>query len=434
MKKSIFSKTLRIAGVGAALFLPVMAWADSAPLAGDAYISPGNGLNFGSLPGMDVGGTQGSQALLMFDLSQVAVPTGGSVAWARLRFYVDNLPTPGQIDVSAASTSWSEASVSGTSGVGIGSSIATGIPVSALGFYTVDVTAQVQAWLTGTTNTGFIITSNAGNPAFLTLDSKESPATSHQATLELVLTGPAGTPGGNGSTGVTGPAGPAGPSGAQGPPGASGVAGPAGATGATGPSGPSGASGATGVAGVAGATGPRGATGASGPGGPVGLTGATGPSGPAGATGPTGVQGPNGNRGPVGATGPSGPTGPTGPTFSNTQGPATLANGATISDSATSVVFYVDNSASNVSVTLPHANSLAGKIIRIQATVPGNLHTITVNVQGSDKIFQHEVVENGGVVSSLVIADSRTFVSDGGTGNHGGGLGTTGGWLVVWGR
>ena len=435
MKKTIFSTALRTATLGLTLLLPSLSWGNTAPLAADTYINPGSGQNFGSLPGISIGGAPGSQGLLRFDLSPLSPAVGGSVAWARLRFYVDSVTTAGGVDIASASAAWSESTVSGTSGVGPGGAIVTNIPVSIPGYITVDITAQVNAWIAGSPNNGVIISAAAAAPGTaIVLDSKENPATSHPATLDIVFTGPAGTPGGTGSAGAAGPAGPAGPAGATG------ASGPAGPTGATGPTGPTGASGSQGPPGVAGAGGPigsagaQGAAGPTGPTGPTGAVGAAGPAGPAGATGPTGATGPAGNIGATGPQGPSGPTGPTGSAFSNTQAPGTLANGGTISDSSQVVVFYVDNSATNPSVTLPRANVLAGKIIRIQATVPGNLKTITVNTQGTDRIYIHQVIDSPPAPPSTTytVADSATFVSDGGSGAHGDG--TLGGWLLLWGR
>ncbi len=180
-------------------------------------------------------------------------------------------------------------------------------------------------------NNGFLLKANAGAPTTLvSFDSKESATTSHPATLEIILTnpagaaGPTGPQGATGAPGATGPTGPS-PMGATGPTGASGITGPSGAAGvgATGQTGPTGSPGVTGQAGPQGPpgpSGPNGPTGTSGPIGGAGLTGFNGPTGPTGSPGPTGLSGAAGANGATGLTGPSGPSGATGGT-----GPAGLS-------------------------------------------------------------------------------------------------------------
>jgi hypothetical protein len=98
--------------------------------------------------------------------------------------------------------------------------VATAVPVvTADMFVSVDATAAVQNWITmPSSNNGFMIVANGS--ASIQFDSKENTATSHPATLTLVLvnTGPTGATGPTGLTGVglqgaTGPAGSSGPSG-----------------------------------------------------------------------------------------------------------------------------------------------------------------------------------------------------------------------------
>src|SRR4051812_23713790 len=109
------SNNLRLIAAGCLFLLPVMSWAQSGTLAGDASIVPGNASNFGGLTTINVGGASGSQGLLLFDLANLA-PAGSSVAWARLRFYVGSVSVPGAIDISAASAPWTESTVSGVGG------------------------------------------------------------------------------------------------------------------------------------------------------------------------------------------------------------------------------------------------------------------------------------------------------------------------------
>ena len=129
--------------------------------------------------------------------------------------------------------------------------VASGVSVSTGSEYvSVDATAAVQSWLSGTTNSGFLITPNDGT-VLVAFDSKESATTSHPAALTITLS-------------ASGPQGPPGPQGTQGPQGIQGAPGSNGAQGAPGPQG------AQGNPGTQGAQGPQGNAGPQGPHGPAG--------------------------------------------------------------------------------------------------------------------------------------------------------------------
>lgn len=400
MKIPSFLRITRLVAVAAALLLPILAHADDASLAGDTFVNPGDTLNYGALPTINVGGAPASSGLLLFDLSTVpSMP----VAWARLSVYVDKVNAAGILDLGAANVSWTEATVTGTSGISAGSPLASA-PVSVTGYVTFDVTAQVAAWLSGSPNNGFILTADAATPGLtIFLDAKENPATSHPAVLEVVLSGAAGATGPQGPSGANGPAGAPGLAGAQGPTGAPGPAGPsgpsgavglagaAGARGATGPAGPSGAPGTPGAAGLAGAFG---ATGAPGPQGP---RGAPGSPGPAGATGPPGAQGPNGPSGAVGLAGPSASN-----VFSVNPGSGSY----TISNTTTAGVFFTT---AGSTVTMPLASSLTGRKIWIVMTNPGGGNFFTAARQGGDLLY--DFGDNG--ATSLTFQNAVQFYSDG---------------------
>jgi hypothetical protein len=408
MKKPVFSQIIRQAAA-MALLLPALVRADTAKLAGDAFISPGDGANYGSLPTVNVGGATGSSGLLVFDLS--TLPATSGVAWARLRVYVDKVTIGGSLDLGAANASWAEAAVTGNSGIAVGSALSTAA-VSAPGYVTFDVTGQVASWLSGSPNNGFVLTADAATPALtIFIDSKENVATSHPAVLEVVFTGPAGptgpqgapgatgAPGAPGAGGVTGPIGPTGPTGPTGATGAIGLAGAVGATGATGPVGPTGATGATGAVGLAGAAGATGATGA---------LGATGPTGASGATGLQGLTG------PTGATGPAGPTGATGPNFSNLFSVAANSGTYIIPNNTASSVFFTT---AGSTVTLPTAASQTGRKIWISMTNISGANFFTVASQGSDKLFTFGTCPLTTIpcagVTSVTFESAAQFYSDG---------------------
>ncbi len=465
MKMPTPSNQIRIAVTGLALFLPTMLLANTAPLAGDAYISPGDSNPYGALPAINIGGPVQSEGLLLFDLTELPPNTHGSnVSGAKLRIFVDKVTTSGAIDIYAANAAWSESTVNGVSAPvpGAGTTIQTGIPVNtAYQYIEIDVTSQVVAWLNGSPNNGFLI--KGETTTNIALDSKENATTSHRATLDISLIGPPGNPGADGPTGATGPTGVTGPTGATGSTGPQAPAGAAGAAGAAGPTGPTGATGTTGPTGVTGITGqtgptgPTGPTGVTGPSGAVGSAGAQGATGPNGATGPTGPTGATGNDGAAGSAGAGGPTGPTGPTgatgatgatgsggspgatgdtgttgnagsnggpgpagatgatFSNSWNvESAVSSGTTIGDSDTHRTILVNN-ASAASVTLPHASSAPGKLILFvgASSFTGGSNTITIGVQSGDHILNHNSFNSNGQATSCTVTSAAEFVSDG---------------------
>ncbi len=404
MKIATLSNIVRPVAIAWLLLLPAVSWGDTLPLAADAFINPGDGSNYGGLPTINVGGAPNSRGLLLFNLSSLS---GSQVAWARLRVYVNSVTSAGTVDLGAASAPWAEAAVNGIGGPGVGSPITTA-PLSAIGYVTFDVTAQVTAWLAGSPNNGFILTADSTTPGVTVyFDAKENPATSHPATLEVVFSGPAGPAGPQGAQGVTGPIGATGAIGVTGPIGATGVGGP-------GPTGPSGTRGPTGPTGPVGAQGPSGASGAFGLAGAFGATGPTGAVGATGASGATGAQGLAGPAGPIGASGPPGPpgaAGATGPSFSNVLSfnPNSILTG-TIPDNSISVILTSVGS----TITLPHASTLAGKKIWIIPTNPSAGQVVTIQRQSPDLIFWSKITtEPGAGLTSITNGNPVQLFSDG---------------------
>ena len=206
-------------------------FAQGAPLVQDSYVVHGSGTNYGSATTLNVGGASNDQALVQFDLTQLpAGTTGSSISKATLIVFATKLTAAGSVNFSVANGTWTQSGINGTNAPAEAASVASGVAINNGGDYiAVDATAAVQAWLNGTTNSGFIITPNTGvNVSF---DSKESTTTSHPAVLSIPL---AGSGGAGGATGATGPTGPTG----AGTTGATGIAGTNGSNGATGATGP----------------------------------------------------------------------------------------------------------------------------------------------------------------------------------------------------
>src|SRR5215813_6898929 len=230
------------------LIAPIGLLAAGANANADSYISSSStGSNFGNAAAVNIGA--GNTGLIQFDLSQLPPRlTAAQINKATMTFFVNTVLFSGGVDISVVTGAWTESGVTFNNRPTFLSPFAINVPVTANRQYiTVDVTQQVQDWVSGATaNNGFQISAAAGAPStVVSLDSKENTTTSHPAFLDVVIAS-------SGPTGPTGPIGPTGPAGATGP---AGVAGPTGATGPAGPAGSTGPAGATGPAGVAGPTG-----------------------------------------------------------------------------------------------------------------------------------------------------------------------------------
>jgi hypothetical protein len=371
-------------------------WAASLPAVADTYVSSSSpGANFGTAVNLSV--APGNAGLVQFDLS--AIPPGTTISAAYLRIFVSSVAPGGTLTFSQVTSAWTEGAVSFSTSPSAASAFAA-LPVStAKTFLFVDVTALVNMWLANpATNFGVEITGAGG--ASVLLDSKENTATSHPATLEISVVGPAGPPGPTGPVGPTGATGPAGAAGPAGVKGATGATGPVGATGAAGATGASGAQGLAGAAGATGPTGPVGPTGATGASGAQGLAGAAGATGASGVVGPTGPTGASGAAGLSGAAGPTGPTGATGP--SGAIGPTSNQfnfdttihpNNYTIPDTDPFIYYLVNNPLAGGpgNLNLPHANVRGRILIALPANaspvLPPIGNRVQVTCQAGDTIL-----------------------------------------------
>ena len=403
-------------GIGVWAGLQAMAWAQTVPLVGDTYILPGSAGNAGAGASVSIGGAQGYQGLLAFDLTKLpAGTTAAGVTSAWLRLYVNKVGAAGSVNVYTATSAWSEGTVNGLPGGPLpGSLVAGPIGISTAGaFVSIPITGQVQAWLNGAPNNGLLIQASPSSTS-LAFDSKENASTSHPAVIEVVLTPPAGATGPMGLQGPPGPAGPTGPVGATGPKGdtgaqgAQGLAGAAGTVGPTGLAGPVGTPGDPGAQGLAGAAGVQGTIG---PAGPAGVAGAAGPPGGPGPVGTTGLRGPNGSQGPPGATGSVGVAGPQG-VILNSFAISAVQPAGTISSGLTQSVILVNNtSAGVVNVTLPSAGAgTAGKDIWIDGNDFSNGgNSMTIFAGTGDELIIHNVVVCSSTPSGLQACTAGSF-------------------------
>ena len=148
----------------------------------------GSATNYGAATTITVG-SSGSVGLVQFDLTQLpAGVTAAQIQKATLTLFLDHVGVGGtfNIDTVSASTPWTESTANGLSGISPGVAVATAVPATtAFTYITVDATAAVQSWLSGTTNNGFLLTGNSTTS--VQFDSKENFNTSHPATLTIWL-------------------------------------------------------------------------------------------------------------------------------------------------------------------------------------------------------------------------------------------------------
>ncbi|MGA2001521.1 MAG: DNRLRE domain-containing protein, partial [Terriglobales bacterium] len=246
LRSCSFSAVILLLGVLA--FSATVAMAQ-APVTDDAFVTQTSAdNNFGNQNSLALqAGAQPTYSYMKFNLSQV--PASSTVTKATLRLFVTAATTPGAFDIRLANGLWSESVLtwnnqpgSGPGSLVVGGSCTSPIPATAdpthpqcitagqvNGYVIIDITSQVQAWITTpASNYGIVLVPTSGYSTSVAFDSKESAATSHDPTLDIILAG---------AQGPAGSTGPQGPQGLQGPIGVTGASGPAGPTGAQGPQG-----------------------------------------------------------------------------------------------------------------------------------------------------------------------------------------------------
>jgi hypothetical protein len=167
---------------------------------GDAYTSTAAPTtNYGTSKLLDVESSQ--TTYIQFNLSSIpAGYTSADITKATLKLYVNTATKAGSFNVDYVNGAWSESTLDASNAPALGTTIQASVPITTADknqYILIDITAAVQAWLSGTANDGIALVGNS--PVDATFDSKESTTTSHPPELDIVFAGS----GGSGITGIT---------------------------------------------------------------------------------------------------------------------------------------------------------------------------------------------------------------------------------------
>jgi hypothetical protein len=158
---------------------------------GDAYTNTADPTtNYGAKTLLDVESAS-QTTYIQFNLSSIPSSyTGADVTQATLKLYVNAVTTAGSFNVDYVNGTWSESTITSNLAPALGTTIAASVPLTAADknqYILINVTAAVQAWLSGTANDGIALVGNS--PLNASFDSKESTTTSHSAELDIVFAG-----------------------------------------------------------------------------------------------------------------------------------------------------------------------------------------------------------------------------------------------------
>jgi hypothetical protein len=191
---------LRLASLLSLILLACTAGYGQLTPSGDSYTNTASpNTNYGAKTTLDVESTQ--TTFIQFDLS--SIPSGytsADITKATLKLFVDGVTTAGSFNVDYVNGTWTESTIDASNAPALGTTIAASVPLTTKDknqYILVDVTAAVQAWLSGTANDGIALVANS--PLNATFDSKEATKTSHTAELDIVFA----SGGGSGITGIT---------------------------------------------------------------------------------------------------------------------------------------------------------------------------------------------------------------------------------------
>ncbi len=181
---------LRLASLLALILLACMAAFGQLTPSGDAYTNTAAATtNYGSKTTLDVESTQ--TTFIQFNLSSIPSNyTSADITKATLKLFVDGVTTAGSFNVDYVNGTWTESTIDASNAPALGTTIAASVPLVTKDkdqYILVDITAAVQAWLSGTPNDGIALVANS--PLSATFDSKEATKTSHTAELDIVFAG-----------------------------------------------------------------------------------------------------------------------------------------------------------------------------------------------------------------------------------------------------
>jgi len=186
--------------LGAALMLVLLAatvmHAQLTP-SGDAYTNTADPTtNYGAKTLLDVESAS-QTSYIQFNLSSIPGGyTSADITKATLKLYVNTVTKAGSFNVDYVNGTWSEGTITANTAPTLGSTIAASVPLTTADknqYILIDVTAAVQAWLSGPANDGIALVANS--PLNASFDSKESTTTSHAAELDIVFAGGGGITG-----------------------------------------------------------------------------------------------------------------------------------------------------------------------------------------------------------------------------------------------
>ncbi len=158
---------------------------------GDSYTNTADPTtNYGAKTLLDVESAS-QTTYIQFNLS--SIPSGytsADITQATLKLYVNAVTKAGSFNVDYVNGTWSESTITSNLAPALGSTIAASVPLTTADknqYILINVTAAVQAWLSGTANDGIALVGNS--PLSASFDSKESTTTSHPAELDIVFAG-----------------------------------------------------------------------------------------------------------------------------------------------------------------------------------------------------------------------------------------------------
>ncbi len=181
---------LRVASLLSLILLACTAVFGQLTPTGDAYTNTAAmTTNYGAKTLLDVESTQTS--FIQFNLASIpSTYTSADVTKATLKLYVNAVTTAGSFNVDYVNGTWTESTIDASNAPALGTTIAASVPLVTADknqYILVDVTAAVQAWLSGTANDGIALVANS--PLNASFDAKENTTTSHPAELDIVFAG-----------------------------------------------------------------------------------------------------------------------------------------------------------------------------------------------------------------------------------------------------